>query len=121
MRILVCEDNLITLKTIAFSLAKKGHEVLQAVDGDQAIQILDEEETDLLITDINMPFTKGLELVRYVNTQLTTKIPVIIISGITLDETKDHAMELGALGYLTKPFDPEVLLKMVQSVAYKIS
>ncbi|MCJ7717792.1 MAG: response regulator [Anaerolineales bacterium] len=119
MRILVCEDNLITLKTIAFSLAKKGHEVLKAEDGDQGIEFLDNENIDLLITDINMPYTKGLELVRYVNTQLETKIPVIIISGITLDETKDHAKELGAIGYLTKPFDPEVLIKMVQSIADK--
>ncbi len=119
MRILVCEDNLITLKTIAFSLAKYGYEVVKAVDGNQAIEILDNEKIDLVITDINMPYTKGLELVRYVNTKLETKIPVIIISGITLDETKDHAMELGALGYLTKPFDPEVLLGMVKSVAEK--
>ncbi len=88
-------------------------------DGDQGIEFLDQEEIDLVITDINMPYTKGLELVRYVNTKLGTKIPVIIISGITLDETKDHALELGALGYLTKPFDPEVLLKMVKSVADK--
>ena len=50
---------------------------------------------------------------------MKTKIPVIIISGITLDETKDHARELGAKGYLTKPFDPDVLLEMVQSVAEK--
>ncbi len=119
MKILVCEDNLITLKTIAYSLAKKGHEVLKAADGDQGIEFLDQEEIDLVITDINMPYTKGLELVRYVNTKMETKIPVIIISGITLDETKDHALELGAFGYLTKPFDPEVLLKMVKSVADK--
>lgn len=119
MKILVCEDNLITLKTIAYSLAKKGHEVLKAVDGEQGIEILDHEEIDLVITDINMPYTKGLELVRYINTKLETKIPVIIISGINLDETKHHALELGALGYLTKPFDPEVLLKMVHSVADK--
>ncbi len=119
MRILVCEDNPIALKTIAFSLARCGYEILEAADGDKAIKILDNEEIDLVITDINMPYTKGLELVRYVNTKMETKIPVIIISGITLDETKDHALELGAKGYLTKPFDPDVLLEMVQSVAEK--
>ncbi|MEN8227078.1 MAG: response regulator [Bacteroidota bacterium] len=116
MKILVCEDNPIALKTIAFSLSRSGFEVLEAADGDRGIELLDNEEIDLVITDINMPFTKGLELVRYVNTKMEVKIPVIIISGITLDETKDHAKELGASGYLTKPFDPEVLLNMVQSV-----
>lgn len=119
MRILVCEDNPITLKTISFSLSKSGYEVLEAADGDQGIEFLKNEDIDVVITDINMPYTKGLELVRYVNTKMDMKIPVIIISGITLDETKDHAMELGASGYLTKPFNPQVLLDMVQSVADK--
>ena len=120
MTILVCEDNPITLKTIAFTLIKCGYQVLQAEDGDQGIEILQNDKVDVVITDINMPYTKGLELVRFINTQMKTKIPVIIISGITLDETKDHAMELGAAGYLTKPFDPRVLLDMVQSVVEKI-
>jgi len=43
------------------------------VDGNQAIEILDNEKIDLVITDINMPYTKGLELVRYVNTKLEQK------------------------------------------------
>ena len=117
MRILVCEDNPITLKTISFTLAKAGHEVLKAIDGNQAISAIDSEMIDLLITDINMPYTKGLELVRYINTKLERKIPVIIISGITLNETKEHAMELGAMAYLTKPFDPGDLLKMVKTLS----
>ena len=120
MNILICEDNPITLKTIAFTLIKSGYCVFQAEDGDQGIEILKNEEVDVVITDINMPYTKGLELVRYINTKLDAKIPVIIISGITLDETKDHAKELGAAGYLTKPFDPNVLLDLVQSVVENI-
>jgi two-component system chemotaxis response regulator CheY len=114
-KILVCEDNPIALKTIEYTLVKAGYEVMQASDGEQGISILDTQQIDLLITDINMPFTKGLELVRYVNTQLPSKIPVIIISGINLKETKDHAKELGAKGYLTKPFDPNQLLDLVRS------
>ena len=116
MTILVCEDNPITLKTIEFTLKKVGYDVLKAEDGEQGIVILDKQEVDLVITDINMPYTKGLELVRYINTKLETKIPTIIISGINLDETKDHARELGAEGYITKPFDPKVLLDLVQSL-----
>lgn len=115
MKILVCEDNILTLKTLEYSLKKEGHEVSKAVDGDQGIRILDKQEIDLVITDINMPFTKGLELVRHVNAKFEKRIPVIIISSITNQETKDHAMELGAKGYLTKPFDLYVLVKMVNS------
>ena len=104
-----------TLRTLEFSLKKEDHEVFKAEDGDQGIKLLDEQDIDLVITDINMPYTKGLELVRHVNTKFEKRIPVIIISSITLQETKDHAMELGAKGYLTKPFDLDTLLEMVNS------
>ena len=116
MRILVCEDEILTLKTIEFALVREGHEVIKATDGDQGREILQEEKVDLLITDINLPYAKGLELVRFINTQLELRIPVIIVSGITLDETRDHALELGAIGYLTKPFDPVELLGMIDSL-----
>jgi DNA-binding response OmpR family regulator len=116
MRILVCEDEILTLKTIEFVLIRKGHEVIKASDGDQGIKILLEGKVDLLITDINLPYAKGLELVRFINTQLEPRIPVIIVSGITLDDTRDHALELGAIGYLTKPFDPVELLSMIDSL-----
>lgn len=115
MKILICEDNLMTLRTLEFFFKKEGHEVFKAEDGDQGIRLLDEQEIDLVITDINMPYTKGLELVRHVNTKFENRIPVIIISSITLQETIDHATELGAKGYLTKPFDPDVLVEMVNS------
>jgi DNA-binding response OmpR family regulator len=115
MKILVCEDNPMTLKTIKFTLTKAGYEVCQAIDGEQAISILNTDHFDLVITDINMPFTKGLELVTYINSHFDKKIPVIIISGINLKETQDHARELGARGYLTKPFDPNQLLELVKT------
>jgi len=47
------------------------------------------------------------------------KIPVIVITGITNVETREHAMELGAMGYLTKPFDPKVMVDMVKSLSGK--
>jgi len=115
MKILVCEDNTLTLRSIEYVLKNAGFEVLMAVDGDQGIRILDAEEVDLVITDINMPYTKGLELVRHVNTNREKKIPVIIITGITLEETREHAMELGAVGFLTKPLDLDVLVNTVKS------
>ena len=117
MRILVCEDDILMLKTIEFALLKQGHEVIKASDGDQGIKILQEETVDLMITDINLPYAKGLELVRFIKTKLGSRVPVIIVSGITLDETRDHALELGAVGYLTKPFDPAELAGMINALS----
>ncbi|MEN8203501.1 MAG: response regulator [Bacteroidota bacterium] len=116
MKILVCEDNVLTLRTIEFALKRTGFEVVKAVDGDEGIRILDDQKIDVVITDINMPYTKGLELVLHVNKKFGKKIPVIIISSITHKETKDHALELGAKGYLTKPFDLDALVDMVNSL-----
>ena len=73
----------------------------------------------MVITDINMPYTKGLELVRHINTSLQTKIPVIVVSGITNKETQEHALELGAQGYITKPFDLNAMVDMVHTVSGK--
>lgn len=115
MKILVCEDNTLTLRSIEYSLKNAGYEVSRALDGEQGIRILEEEEIDLVITDINMPYTKGLELVRHVNTKLERKIPVVIITGITLEETREHAIELGASDFLTKPLDLDVLVERVNS------
>jgi len=117
MRILVCEDEILTLKTIEFALIREGHEVVKASDGDQGKRILQEEKVDLLITDINLPYAKGLELVRFINTHIEPRVPVIIVSGITLDETRNHALELGAIGYMTKPFDPAELAGMINSIS----
>jgi DNA-binding response OmpR family regulator len=117
MKILVCEDNIMTLRTIEFGLKRAGYDVFKAEDGIQGMQILDREQIDLVITDINMPYSKGLELVRHINTKFGQKIPVIVVTGITNEETKAHATELGASGYLTKPFDLDVMMDMVKSLS----
>ncbi len=116
MNILVCEDNIMTLKTIEHTLKKAGFKVFMAGDGFQGIKILGKEHIDLVITDINMPYTKGLELIRHINTKMEAKIPVMVISGITNSETKAHAAELGAIDYMTKPFDLNVMLDKVKTL-----
>jgi len=116
MNILVFEDNIMTLKTIEHTLKKAGFKVFMAGDGFQGIQILGREHVDLVITDINMPYTKGLELIRHINTKMDVKIPVMVISGITNEETRTHARELGAIDYMTKPFDLNIMLQKVKAL-----
>ena len=116
MKVLVCEDNLLMLKTITFTLKKQGYEVVEAMDGSQGIKALNDEDIDVLITDINMPYNNGLELIQHIKSNLGNRIPVIIVSGINLEETKQHAKELGAVNYVTKPFDPIILVDMIESL-----
>ena len=119
MKILVCEDNLLMLKTIEISLIKRGYEVLKAVDGGEGIRILDREKVDLLLTDINMPYNSGLELIQHIKNRLDYRVPVIIMSVINLEETKKLAKELGAVSYITKPFDPGLLIHMIEEFTTK--
>jgi len=121
MNILVCEDNIMTLKTIEHTLKKAGFKVYMAGDGFQGIKILDQKHIDLVITDINMPYTKGLELIRHINTKMDVKIPVMVISGITNSETRAHAAELGAIDYMTKPFNPRELVARVKAIMDQVT
>lgn len=109
MRILVAEDEPIMLKTIELRLKKDGHEVISVTDGREAIRQIEQHPPDLLITDIMMPFSSGLELVGKVK-QLTGKnIPVIILSSLGQEDVVLEAFSLGADDYLHKPFSPNEL------------
>jgi len=112
-KILICEDNKLTQRVLEVALRKMSYEILVATDGDQGIKFIREQEIDLIITDINMPFNSGLEIVEFVRKQYSRKIPVIIVSNINLENTRKHAKELGANAYFTKPFDPSELINTI--------
>ena len=117
MTILVCEDNPITLKTIAFTLIKCGYQVLQAEDGDQGIEILQNDKVDVVITDINMPNMDGLELIKKVREEGKHRFtPIVMLTTESSEEKKKAGLEAGASGWIVKPFKPEQLLKVVKMV-----
>ncbi|OFX66939.1 MAG: hypothetical protein A2X12_10005 [Bacteroidetes bacterium GWE2_29_8] len=110
MKILVCEDDNLLLKALEFRLKKDGFEVLTAEDGKKAIEIIDAQKLDCIISDIMMPYIKGLELLSYVRQKFSEKkIPFIILSGINNEATKIESFELGADDYIVKPFIPSEL------------
>ncbi|MGW8316560.1 MAG: response regulator [Bacteroidales bacterium] len=119
MNVLVCEDNNLMLRSIEQVLTKAGYPVLKAKDGREGIKILSEGNVHLLITDINMPYSLGLELVHYVKKNLAEVIPIIIVTGIIHKETRKHALELGASGYLTKPLDMDELVGQVNVLLHQ--
>src|SRR5260370_38017233 len=93
------------------------YSVTQAESGFQALKILPRAHYDLIITDINMPDINGLELVRFIRESEAHKTtPLIIISTDGREADRDRGMKLGANAYLTKPFEPEQLLKIVRSL-----
>ena len=103
MIILVAEDEVIMLKTIEFRLKKDGHTVITAQDGMEALKKISEHNPDLILTDIMMPFSSGLEIISAVKLS-GKKTPIIVLSAMGQENAVLEAFQLGADDYITKPF-----------------
>jgi DNA-binding response OmpR family regulator len=106
MKILVAEDEPIMLMAIEGKLKKDGYKVTSVADGREAIKAFENERPDLIITDILMPYTSGLEFISVVKSGQGSNIPIIVLSGIGEEATVMEAFQLGADDFLTKPFNP---------------
>ncbi|MBN2645428.1 MAG: diguanylate cyclase [Desulfuromonadaceae bacterium] len=111
MRILIADDDLISRTMLAKSLEKRGHEIVSSTNGEQAWQILqDDDAPRLAILDWMMPGLSGLDICRRIN-QLSSDHPpyLIILTSKTDTDSLIFALESGANDFLSKPFDPGVL------------
>jgi DNA-binding response OmpR family regulator len=114
MKILVAEDEPLMLMAIEAKLKNEGFEVTGAADGREALKILEKYVPDIIITDILMPYTSGLELISIVKSTSNKKIPIIVLSGLGQENTVMEAFQLGADDFLTKPFNPTELAVRVK-------
>ena len=110
LRVLICEDDLMMLKLIEHKMLKSGYEIVVAKDGKDAANLLMNEDFDLVITDLLMPYMTGLELITLLRSKLNKQTPIIVLSRIGLENTVLKAFELGADDYVVKPFSPNELL-----------
>jgi two-component system, OmpR family, response regulator VicR len=120
MKILVCEDDVMTLKAIEHRLRKDNYEVVTAIDGLQASEILQTDKgIDLLLTDLHMPNVNGLELITLLRDKLKMSIPIIMLTRVGIEDTVLQAFELGADDYITKPFNPDELSLRIKRILLK--
>ncbi len=103
-RILVVEDNKLILETIAQSLTREGYEIIKAMDGKECLKLLDDNNFDLLITDLYMPFINGLELLSMLQEQGRKTMPVLVLSAGGNEDNVLKAFEMGADDFMIKPF-----------------
>jgi len=109
-RILVVDDEQSLRELLAIVLRREGYEVLLADNGRAAVELIEREPVDVLISDINMPDMSGVEVLRAAK-KVDQDILGIMITAFASTETAIEAMRLGACDYLSKPFDID-LLKM---------
>ncbi|MFO8164179.1 MAG: response regulator [Thermodesulfobacteriota bacterium] len=106
----------IVKKTIQVSGFNIG-EFLEAADGTEAIKILTHKWVDLVLTDINMPNMTGLELISEMNKdEILKSIPVVMVTTEGREKRIQESMEMGASGYIKKPFVPEEIKNILNSI-----
>jgi DNA-binding response OmpR family regulator len=119
MKILICEDDIMTLKAIEHRLKFDGYDIDTARDGKEAADKLKSINYDLLLTDIHMPYISGLELISYVRNELKKNYPIVILTRVGIEDTVLYAFELGADDYITKPFSPDELSLRIKKLMLK--
>ena len=116
--ILVVEDSPSELELISHFLNESGYKVIKATDGKEALEKLESEKPDAIITDVVMPGMSGFELCRSLKKNpATQKFPIVICSSKNQEIDRLWAMRQGADAYLTKPYTREELLRAIKSVA----
>src|SRR5512143_1689263 len=105
-RVLIAEDEQNLRWVLGAIVGREGHEVLQAGDGAEALELLQKQPVHLLITDLRMPRLDGMELLRRTR-QEWPDVPVVVITAHGTVENAVEAVKLGAFDYIEKPFEHE--------------
>lgn len=120
MQVLVAEDEPIMLMALEAGLKSQGYDVVTAKDGREAYEILEKQTPDLVITDILMPITSGLDLLSMMKNNPSMKhVPVVVLSAMGQEDTVLQAFDLGAADFIAKPFSPQELIMRVKKVLVK--
>ena len=116
--IMTADDSASVRQMVAFTLKQNGYDVIEAVDGQDALQKLGAKKVDMLLTDLNMPKLDGIGLIKGVRASALNKfIPIVMLTTESQDSKKAEGKAAGATGWIVKPFDPVRLVDAVRRVA----
>lgn len=116
MRLLICEDNKLVMKTLSLVLEKDGFKVDLAKDGNIAFDYLQKNVYDMILVDIHLPFHSGLEIIRFLRSDLKLKTPVLVLSAFSDIQMQKQAGELEINGYIVKPFSLSDLIQKIRFI-----
>jgi DNA-binding response OmpR family regulator len=112
--VLVVDDEPTIREVVAGYLQREGFETLEAADGDRARELLEAHAADIVVLDLMLPGTDGLELCRWIRSR--SRLPVIMLTARGEESDRIVGLELGADDYVTKPFSPRELAARVRTV-----
>ena len=117
MRILTVDDSPTIQEMIVATLTDAGYEALKAGNGIEALKLLETEPVDLIISDVNMTYMGGFEFVSKVRQMPAFEFtPILFLTTEASHEFKLIGREIGATGWLTKPFNPDELVRVIKRV-----
>jgi two-component system chemotaxis response regulator CheY len=115
--IMTVDDSASVRMMVKFSLQEAGYNVIEAVDGIDALEKLDNESVNMVIADVNMPGIDGIELVRRMRDDPKHRFtPVVMLTTESNENLKDTGRKVGATGWIVKPFKPADLVAVVKKV-----
>lgn len=118
--ILTVDDSASIRMTTKIALTNAGYQITEAVDGADGLAKAKSAPFDLIVTDLNMPNMNGLEMIEALRqSPAHTGVPIIFLTTESDADMKARAKAAGATGWVTKPFDPENLVKIVRKVLGK--
>jgi CheY-like chemotaxis protein len=117
--ILVVDDDSDLLLMLKDLLEDQGYRVLLASDGIEALEVLDRDPVDCVISDVRMPRMTGLEMLKALRAKGQIATPVILTSGFS-DLTPEQAIAHGALDLFAKPYDFPLLMKQVAAACRRL-
>lgn len=116
-KILIVDDSESIREVVSFTLENAGHDVLKAVDGNDALKFLDGTPIDLVITDLHMPGMDGIGLIKKIRQNDNYQfVPILFLTTESQNEKKQEAKDAGATGWIVKPFVPDKLLAAISKV-----
>jgi two-component system response regulator VicR len=118
VKILIVDDEPLIRDALAFKLTKAGYTVETADDGEKAIEKIDNEKYDIVISDVMMPFISGFELLKILK-ERGSQAPVLLLTSLNSENAVLKDFDLGADDYMTKPFSPEELSSRIKKMLKK--
>jgi len=115
--ILTVDDSASIRQTVKLTLASVGYSVVEAASGNVALDVCAKTTIDTVVTDLNMPEMDGIELIRLLRAKPLFKfVPILMLTTESQQDKKLQGKSAGATGWITKPFTPDQLIKVIMKV-----
>ena len=115
--IMTVDDSASVRQMVSFTLKGAGYDVVEAIDGSDALEKLKKIPVHMILADLNMPNLDGVSLIKEIRGMSSYKgIPIVMLTTETQESKKQEGRSAGATGWIVKPFKPDQLLNVVKKV-----